>query len=99
MPKHRETYTREGIDFTVTNRRGNICLLVGTYRHSPTLHTYEVHRLRMKPAHPESADAGQLILCSPSESEWGRYAWTYLTLAAAQDQFDTLANQAGGIAA
>ena len=48
--------------------------------------------------HPDSADAGQLILCAPSESEWGKHGWTYLTLAAAQEQFDTLANKAGGIA-
>jgi len=76
-----------------------VCLLKGTYQHTPDHHTYEVHRLRMKPAHPDSADAGQLLLCSPSESEWGKHGWTYLTLAAAQEQFDTLVNQAGGIAA
>jgi hypothetical protein len=99
MPKYQLNYTRDGIDFTVIQRTGSICLLEGTYQRTPDLHTYEVHRLRMKKAHPDSADAGQLILCSPSESEWGRYAWTYLTLAAAQEQFDTLANQAGGIAA
>ena len=34
-----------------------------------------------------------------NESEWGKHGWTHLTLAAAQEQFDTLANQAGGIAA
>jgi hypothetical protein len=53
----------------------------------------------MKPAHPDSADAGQLILCSPSESEWGKHGWKHLTLAAAQEQFNTLTNKAGGIAA
>ena len=98
MPKYRETYTREGIDFTVTNRRGNVCLLVGTYRHTPTLHSYEVHHLRMKKSHPESADAGAMILSSPSESEWGKYGWTYLSLEAAQVKFDELVKQTGRIA-
>ena len=94
MPRYKPSYTRHGIDFNVTNRRGNVCLLVGTYRHSPTLHTYEVHRLRMKPAHPDSADAGQLILCSPSESEWGRHGFTYMSLEDAQKKFEALAEEA-----
>ena len=98
MPRYQPNYIRHGIDFTVIQRTGNICLLKGTYQHTPDHFTYELHRLRMKPAHPDSADAGQLILCSPSESEWGRHGWTHLTLAAAQEQFDTLANKAGGIA-
>ena len=99
MPKYHQAYTRDGIDFTVIQRTGNICLLEGTYQHTPDHHTYEVHILRVKPAHPDSADAGQLILCAPSESEWGKHGWTHLTLAAAQEQFDTLATKAGGIAA
>ena len=38
-------------------------------------------------AHPESADAGQLILCAPSESEWGKHGWTHLTLQDAVKRF------------
>ena len=98
MPKYRETYRREGIDFTVTNRQGNVCLLVGTYRHSPTLHTYEVHLLRWANSHPKSVDAGAMILTAPSTEDWGKYGWTFMTLEDAQRKFDTLANQAGGIA-
>ena len=100
MPKQRETYSRDGIlDFLVTKRQGNVYLLVGTYRHSPTLHTYEVHRLRMKPAHPDSPDAGRLILCSPSESEWGKHGFTYMSLEDAQKKFEALAGEARLVAA
>ena len=99
MPKYQPNYTRDGIDFAVIQRTGNMCLLEGTYQHTPDHHTYEVHRLQMKKAHPDSADAGQLILCSPSESEWGRHGFTYMSLEDAQKKFDTLANKAGGIAA
>ena len=98
MPRYQPNYTRHGIDFTVIQRTGNICLLVGSYQHTPDHFTYEVHRLRMKPAHPDSADAGQLILCSPSESEWGKYGWTYLSLEAAQVKFDELVKQTDRIA-
>ena len=98
MPKYRETYTREGIDFTVTNRQGNVCLLVGTYRHSPTLHTYEVHLLRMVKQGGLSPDAGNMILSAPSAEDWGKYGWTYLSLEAAQVKFDELVKQADRIA-
>ena len=37
--------------------------------------------------HPDSADAGQLILCAPSESEWGKHGWTHLTLQDAVKRF------------
>ena len=94
MPKYQPNYTRDGIDFTVIQRTANICLLEGTYQHTPDLHTYEVHRLRMKKAHPESADAGQLILCSPSESEWGKHGFTYMSLEDAQKKFEALAGEA-----
>jgi hypothetical protein len=98
MPRYQPNYTRHGIDFTVIQRTGNICLLEGTYQHTPDLHTYEVHRLRMKPAHPDSVDAGQLILCAPSESEWGRHGFTYMSLEDAQKKFKALAEEAGLVA-
>ena len=87
MPRYQPNYTRHGIDFTVIQRTGNICLLEGTYQHTPDHFTYEVHRLRMKPAHPDSADAGKQLLMSPSMEEWGVYGWTYLTLLDAVKRF------------
>lgn len=98
MPKYQEAYTREGIDFVVTQRQGNVCLLVGTYRHTSDHHTYEVHQLRMKRTHPDSDDAGEMVLCSPADSEWGKYGWTYLSLEAAEAKFHDLVEQTARIA-
>ena len=98
MPRYKPSYTRHGIDFTVTNRRGNVCLLVGTYRHSPTLHTYEVHLLRMVIQGGLSPDAGKMILSAPSTEDWGKYGWTYLSLEAAQVKFNELVKQTDRIA-
>ena len=93
MPKYRETYSRDGIDFVVTKRQRNACLLVGTYRHTPDHHTYEVHLLRMVKQGGLSPDAGKMILSSPSESEWGKYGWTFMTLEDAQRKFAQLADE------
>jgi hypothetical protein len=93
MPKYKDTYTRDGIDFHVTEKHEIICLLVGTYRHSPTLHTYEVHLLRMVKQGSLSPDAGKMLLSSPSESDWGKYGWTFMTLEDAQRKFDQLADE------
>ena len=90
MSKYTDTYTREGIAFTVTDRQGYICLLTGTYNHTPDHHTYEVHKLRWRKSHPKSADAGEVILSRPTESDWGKFGWTYLTLEDAQRKFDQL---------
>jgi len=98
MPRYQPTYTRDNIDFSVIQRTGNICLLEGTYQHTPDHHTYEVHRLRMKKSHPESADAGAMILSAPAESDWGKYGWTYLSLEAAQVKFDELVKKTARIA-
>jgi hypothetical protein len=87
MPRYQTNYTRDGINFTQIDRIGNVCLLKGAYQHTPDHHTYEVHILRMKPAHPESADAGKQLLMSPSTEEWGIYGWTYLTLQDAVKRF------------
>jgi hypothetical protein len=89
MPRYQTNYRRDGIDFTEVDRTGNVCLLKGAYQHTPDHHTYEVHILRMKPAHPESADAGKQLLMSPSTEEWGIYGWTYLTLQDAVRRFTT----------
>jgi hypothetical protein len=98
MPKYKDTYTRDGIDFHVTEKHEIICLLVGTYRHSPTLHTYEVHLLRMVKQGGLSPDAGKMILSAPSTEDWGKYGWTYLSLEAAQEKFDELVKQTAIIA-
>ena len=95
MPRYKDTYTREGIDFTVTNRQGNVCLLVGTYSHTPDHHTFEVHKLRWRKPHPKSADDGEVILSRPTESDWGSYGWTFITLGSAKAKFDELADEQG----
>ena len=59
----------------------------GTYQHTPDHHTYEVHILRVRRAHPESADAGKQLLMSPSTEDWGICGWTYLTLQEAVKRF------------
>ena len=88
MPKYRATYSRGGIlDFAVTAQKGRACLAVGSYRHAPEVRIYEVHLLRMKKSRRDSSDAGEMILSSPSESEWGKYGWTYLTLEAAEVKY------------
>jgi hypothetical protein len=87
MPRYQPNYTRDGIDFTQIDCTGNVCLLKGAYQHTPDHHTYEVHLLRMRRAHPESADAGKQLLMSPSTEDWGIYGWTYLTLPDAVKRF------------
>ena len=93
MPRYQPSYTRDGIDFSVIQRTGNICLLEGTFQHTPDHHTYEVHKLRWRKSHPKSADAGEVILSRPTESDWGKFGWTYLTLEDAQRKFDQLTDE------
>ena len=98
MTPYKDNYTRDGIDFTVTKREGNICLLTGTYQHTPDHHTYEVHILKMAKAHPKSDDAGRMILSAPSACDWGTYGFTFLTMDAAQAKFEELVEEFGRIA-
>ena len=81
------------LDFKVIRRRHDVCLLVGQHRLSGDIVYYEVHLLRMKSSRPESLDAGSMILCAPSESEWGKYGWTYLRLEEAELKFAELVKQ------
>lgn len=94
MPQYRETFNRAGIlDFVVLRRCFNVCLLMGLHRSSLDIRYYEVHLLRMKKSRRESAAAGAMILCAPSESEWGKYGWTYLRLKDAEAKFHELADR------
>jgi len=94
VPKYKDTYKRDGINFSVTRRQGNICLLTGSHNHTPELHTYEVHKLRLRNAHPMSAEAGELILSRPADSEWGKFGWTFTTLEGAQRKFNEMVKHA-----
>ena len=92
MPRYQSKYSRDGIlDFVVTKRIGDICMVIGTYKDNPDHHTYEVHRLRMKKAHPMAADADTFVCCSPSLSEWGKHGFTYTTQKDAEIKFRQLA--------
>ena len=91
MPKYKPTYTRNVYTYTEITRTGNIALFEGITESSGK--QYEVHVLRDKKAHPNSVNAGEMILCSPSTSEWGRFGFTYQTKDRAMEKFRKLAEK------
>ena len=92
MPKYNPTYTSNVYTFTEITRHGNIAIFEGITASGGK--QYEVHVLREKKAHPKSDNAGEMILCSPSTSEWGKYGFTYQTWEKADKKFQSLAARA-----
>lgn len=89
MPKYKPTYTSSVYTYIEIKRTGNIALFEGIT--ASGCKQYEVHVLRDKQAHPKSNNAGEMILCSPSTSEWGRFGFTYQTREKADEKFQSLA--------
>ena len=92
MPKYQTKYTHHGLTYTEIKRHENIALFEGITASGGK--QYEVHVLREKKAHPKSDNAGEMILCSPSTSEWGKYGFTYQTWEKADKKFQSLAARA-----
>jgi hypothetical protein len=89
MPKYTTNYTRNVYTYTEIKRNENIALFEGVTALGSK--QFEVHVLRDKQAHPKSNNAGEMILCSPSTSEWGRFGFTYQTREKADEKFQSLA--------
>ena len=91
MPKYTTNYTHHGLTYTEIKRHNNICLFEGI---APSgRKEYEVHVLREKLAHFKSADAGEMIMSSPSTSEWGNFGFTFQTKELARSKFRKLAEK------
>lgn len=89
MPRYKKTYPQAGRTYTEKKRNNTIVLYEGSHPDGDEKR-YEVHVLRYKKAHPESAQAGQMILSNPSTSEWGRYGFTFISEEKALAKFDEL---------
>ena len=91
MPKYTTNYTNHGLAYTEIKRHNNICLFEGI---APSgRKEYEIHVLRDKLAHFKSADAGTMILSSPSTSDWGVYGFTYQSKDRAMAKFRKLSEK------
>ena len=91
MPKYQTKYTHHGLTYTEIKRHNNICLFEGI---APSgRKEYEIHVLRDKLAHFKSADAGTMILSSPSTSDWGVYGFTYQSKDRAMEKFRKLSEK------
>ena len=91
MPKYQTKYTHHGLTYTEIKRHNNICLFEGI---APSgRKEYEIHVLRDKLAHFKSADAGTMILSSPSTSDWGVYGFTYQSKDRAMAKFRKLSEK------
>ena len=87
MPKYKSEFRQAGATYTEIKRHQNIALFESDH----TTPGYEVHVLRMKPAHPKSSEAGTKILMSPSSSEWGKFGFTFVDRDRAEQKFQQLA--------
>ena len=91
MPRYQTEYTHHGLTYTEIKRHNNICLFEGI---APSgRKEYEIHVLRDKLAHFKSADAGTMILSSPSTSDWGVYGFTYQSKDRAMEKFRKLSEK------
>ena len=91
MPRYQNEFSRNGMTYTEINRSHNNALFEGV---SPEgLVGYELHVIKLKPAHPRATDAGKMILSSPSTTDWGTYGFTFVSKDKAMEKFRKLAEK------
>ena len=92
MPKYNTTYHTNDTTFVEIQRRDNVVIFEGTCSYMERKQ-YEVHVLRRKQSRLDSPDAGTVVLSSPSTSEWGQGGFTHVSLGAAQECLEKLADK------
>ena len=88
--KYQIEYVRDGaLHLKQINRTGNICLFLGTWKNDPDVHVWEVYVLRTREPHHLSENKNPVVHL-PSMNSWGKRAWTFQSLEAAEDKYDEL---------
>lgn len=87
-----EKFTREGIDYELIQRHGNVAAIYMGKRNGVFME-YEVWKLRTYKKDNPSYNVQAGDIHKPSTKDWGRFGWTYVKLESAQRKFGQLINE------
>lgn len=87
-----DKFTREGIDYTLIMRHGNVAAIYEGTRNG-FVREYEVWKLRVHKKDNPSYGITAGDIHKPSTKEWGRYGWTYGSMLSANNKFGQLINE------
>lgn len=87
-----EKFTREGLDYELIKRHGNLAAMYEV-KHNGTIREYEVWKLRIHAKDKLEFGIRAGDIRKPTTKEWGRYGWTFVFIESAEKKFGRLINE------